>query len=86
MSQNHIRSIRPEHPRRLKNSPYVETATRVRLTDVPIADTAKLIWNLQEESPGLAIAELRIWVESPGAPTWEAELDLVALAYSPASE
>ncbi len=86
MSQNHIRSIRPEHPRRLKDSPYVETATKVRLTEVPIADIAKLIWNLQEESPGVAIAELRIWVESPASLTWEAELDLVALAYSPLSE
>ena len=64
ITQTQIRSIRPEYPRRLKETPYVETVTRVRLTGVPMADIVKAIWHLQKEMPGLAIPELRIWMET----------------------
>lgn len=84
VAQNRIRSIRPEYPRRLKSSPYVETVTRVRLTKVSMAETAKLIWNLQKEAPGVVIPEVHVWAESETSADWEAELMVVALAYSPA--
>ena len=83
MEQRQIQSIRPDHPRRVNDSPYVATRTRVRATDVSIEQVAKLVWRLQEEAPGLTIPELRIWSESDSAVDWEAELSLVALAYSP---
>lgn len=83
LAQSHLRSIQPEHPRRIKDSPYVETVTRVRLTDMAMGDIARLLWNVQREAPGLSIPELRVWVEVRESDRWEAELCLLAIAYSP---
>jgi len=86
MGQTHICSIHPDYPRRIGSTPYVETSTRVRLTEVSISDAARLIWNLRRESPGLNIPQLRMWSEPTKPATWEVELEVVALAYSPSQE
>lgn len=86
VEQAQIMAIRPEHPRRITDTPYVESFTRVRLARVSMRQLAELIWHLDQGMRGLSIPELRVWAETGEGDRWEAEVGLAGLAYMPAEQ
>lgn len=85
MAKRHIDAIRPEPPTRIKQTPYVETFTRVRLRNVRLRELTALIWHLRGAVTGLSIPELRVWATGRNADRWQAELGLAGLAYVPSN-
>ncbi len=83
MNQQQIESIRPQPPRRVQQSAYVESVTRVRLQDVSMRQLVELLWQLDRQVRGLAIPELRLWDSDEQANRWQVELGLAGLAYLP---
>lgn len=83
MNLTQIVAVRPEPARRVRDTPYVESFTRLRITNVSMEQMVRLIWQLQQAMPGLVVSQSRIWAGGGGNRRWEAELTVVGLAYVP---
>jgi hypothetical protein len=79
-----ISAIRPEPPQRVRDSDYVQTLVKLRLSDLSQEQLARLVFDLEQSVPGMTIRQMRMWAPSADAQTWEVELSLLGLSYIPA--
>lgn len=80
-----IASLTPERPRRIEDSVYKETPTRVTMQQVTLKQLATMLYKLIYNQPALHAKSIR--VEMPRGDeygsTWDVEIVLTYLVYDP---
>ncbi len=78
-----ISRIVPSRPRRIPQSDYVESQSRVSLNNVQLKQLCQFLWNIENEVQGLNISDLHIWFEVGNENRWQADIALAGISLVP---
>ena len=87
MGEASIEGIYPQPARRMGDSPYVQKPTVLALRGVSLPQVAAFLYHLSADG-GLSVRDLRLRSPHSEAPqdTWDAEVTVTVLVYSPAAK
>lgn len=86
LQKTSLTSIWPETPRRLEQSDYQESSTRLSFERVDLKQVSAFVYHLQTIDPSLGASELQLTAPKANEASWDVELTVSYLLFSPRRE